>query len=122
MESILTPIIGQALAQGLTAVLGDGLFAVGVPLLLNLAIRSGRVPGLDKYSGKIAKVCAAIVAAAAAAGIKSTLDIGAGTFVVSGITTTGLGNFAAQVVKQLGLQELVFSWFLQRRGSSDASR
>lgn len=114
-ESLLAPILGQALAQGLTAVLGDGFFAVGVPLLLNLAIKSRKFPWLDEYSGKALKICAAIGAAAVAAGIKSTLDIGAGTFVVSGITTTGLGSFGAQVVKQLGLQEIVFSWFLKNR-------
>lgn len=113
LDSLLAPILGQALAQGLTSILGDGFFAVGAPLLLQMLIRSKRFPWIDQYSGKALKVCAAVAAALVAAGIKSSLDLGAGTFVVSGITTTGLGLFAMQVVKQLGLQELAYQWLLK---------
>jgi len=113
LDSLLAPILGQALAQGLTAVLGDGFFAVGVPLVIRALERSHRFPWLTEYSGKALKITAAIAGALASAGIKSALDIGAGTFVVSGITTTGLGLFAFQVVKQLSLQEVVYQWFLK---------
>lgn len=115
LDALLAPLLGQALAQGLTAILGDGFFAVGAPLLIRAIQRSDRFPWFDEYSGKALKVCAAIAAAATAAGIKSALDIGAGTFVVSGITTTGLGLFAAEVMKQLGLQEVAYQWLLKGR-------
>ena len=117
LESLLAHILGPALAQGLTMLFGEGFFAVGAPLLLRVVIDRGLIPGLDQYSGKLLKAFAAVTAAAAAAGIKSSLDIGAGTFVVSGITSTGLGLFAADVVKQLGLQELAYQWLLKSRRS-----
>lgn len=115
LESLLAPLLGNVLAQGLTAILGDGFFAVGVPLILRWMTNSGRFPWIDAYSTRVLKISTAVAAALAAAGIKTALDIGAGTFVVSGITTTGLGLFAAEVVKQLGLQELAYQWFLKSR-------
>ena len=115
LDSLLAPFRGQALAQGLTAVLGDGFFAVGAPALIEWLKASGRFPWIDAYSSRALKVCTAVAAALAAAGIKSSLDIGAGTFVVEGITSTGLGLFAMQVVKQLGLQELAYQWLLRGR-------
>lgn len=115
LESLFAPFVGEFLAKILDLLLGNGLFAVGVPMLLNWAIQSQRVPFINEYSSKITKVCAAIVAAAAAAGIKSSFDVGVGTYVVSGLTATGLGAFALEMVKQLGLQQLAFSWFLKKK-------
>lgn len=115
ISPMLAPMLGQAIAQGLTQLLGDGLFAVGIPWLLMLLERTERFPALTQHSSRIRKICAAVVGALTAAGIKSSLDIGAGTFVISGITTTGLGLFAAEVVKQLSLQELAYQWLFDKK-------
>ena len=115
LDSLLAPLIGQALAQILTLVCGQGVFAVGIPLLLEWAKKSERVPWLDQYSGQVAKVCAAIAGALAAAGIQSSLDLAAGTFVISGLTTSGLGKFGVLVMQQLGLQELAYQWLIKSK-------
>ena len=114
LDSLLAPLVGNALAQVLTAVLGGGFFAVGVPWLIEVAKRSDRFPMLDEYSSRAMKITAGIAGALAAAGISSALDIEAGTFVVSGITAPALGKFAMLVVQQLGLQELAYQWLLKR--------
>lgn len=115
METLLAPFIGNALATLLTIVLGEGLFAYGVPRILQWMEQSQRFPWLSEYSGRALKISAAITGAAAAAGIKSALDLDAGTFVISGITTSALGHFALDVMRQLGLQELAYQWFLKSR-------
>ena len=115
MDSVVAPLVGETLAKVLQLVLGDGLFAVGVPLMLEWAKRSNRVPWIDRYSGKALKVSTAIGAALVAAGIKSTLDLQAGTYVVTGLTVANLGTFGGEVVRQLGLQEIAYAWFIERR-------
>jgi len=112
---MLESVLGPALANVLQLVLGDGLFAVGIPLLIEWAKRSNRFPWIDEYSRKALKVSAAVAGALVAAGIKATLDLEAGTYVVEGLTTTNLGTFAAEVVQQLGAQELAYAWLIRRR-------
>lgn len=115
LDSLLTPLLGQALAQVVTLLFGSGFFAVGVPWLIEVVKRSERFPMFDEYSGRAAKIAAGIAGALTAAGITSALDLEAGTFVISGITTTGLGKFAVTVMQQLGLQELAYQWLLKSR-------
>jgi len=115
LEQFLAPMLGKALAQLLDLVLGNGIFAFGAPWLITKIEQSHRFPWFDEYASRGLKICAAITAAATAAGIKSALDLGGGTFVISGLTTSGLGLFAAEVIKQLGLQEVAFQWFLKGR-------
>jgi hypothetical protein len=114
LDSFLAPLLGQAAAQLFTTILGGGVFAVGVPWLIELVKRSDRFPQFDEYSSTAAKIAAGIAGALAAAGISSALDIEAGTFVVTGITTSGLGKFAVLVMQQLGLQELAYQWLFKR--------
>jgi hypothetical protein len=115
LDSLLAPLLGQALAQVLSLLLSNGFFAVGVPLLLEWAKKSNKVPWLDEYSGRIVKISLGVAGALAAAGIQSSLDLTAGTFVISGLTQQGLGLFAVQVVQQLGLQELAYQWLIKGR-------
>jgi hypothetical protein len=113
-DSILAPMLGQAAAQLLTSLLGGGFFAVGVPWLIEVVKQSDRFPAFDEYSTRAAKIAAGIAGALAAAGVSSALDLNAGTFVVSGLTVTGLGKFVLLVVQQLGLQELAYQWLFKR--------
>jgi len=115
MTQFLAPILGPMLAQGLTLVLGNGLFAVGVPIAVEALKRNVNFPWLNENSGKVLKYSAGIAAALAAAGIKGKLDIEAGTYVVQGITNAGLGRFAAEVVAQFGLQEVAYRWLIKSR-------
>lgn len=114
LDALLAPLVGQALAQVLTSILGGGFFAVGVPWLIEVAKRSNRFPWLDEYSSRAVKISAGVAGALAAAGISSALNIEAGTFVVSGITAPALGKFAMLVMQQLGLQEVAYQWLLKR--------
>lgn len=114
LDSFLAPVVGNAAAQLLTALFGGGAFAVGVPWLIEFIKRSDRFPAFDAYSTRAAKIAAGIAGALAAAGVSWALDLDAGTFVVSGLTKTGLGKFILLALQQLGLQELAYQWFVKR--------
>lgn len=115
LDSLLAPLLGQALAHVLSLLLSNGFFAVGVPLLLEWAKKSNKVPWLDEYSGRAVKISLAIAGALAAAGIQSSLDLTAGTFLITGLTSDGLGTLGVQIVEKLGLQELAYQWLIKGR-------
>lgn len=87
------------------------MFTLGIlsNALMKRMQTSAWLPWVKSGAGKINIVIAGLLAAISAAGIHTEFDKAAGTFLVTGLTVTGIVHFLGEWIRQWALQQWTFN-------------
>lgn len=116
MTDILTPVLGELLAQWFTWLAANGGLAVAGPMLIEALKRSERFPWLHTHSDTAARVWSVLFAVGSTVGIGYAYDQQAGVLTVTGVSPQGIAAFLVEAGTRFGGQEAFYRWVIKRRG------